>query len=47
MQPRAIVWQVDGVVGRTFCSILIAEGLAEPFKCWATSCPRRKDWCRS
>ena len=35
------------VGGRDVDSILIAEGLAEPFKCWATSCPRRKDWCRS
>jgi endonuclease YncB( thermonuclease family) len=35
------------VDGRNVGSILIAEGLAERFECWATSCPRRKDWCRS
>ena len=35
------------VDGRDVGSILIAEGLAERFECWATSCPRRKDWCRS
>lgn len=34
------------VDGRDVGSILIAEGLAERFECWATSCPRRKDWCR-
>ena len=35
------------VDGRDVGSILISEGLAERFECWATSCPRRKDWCRS
>ena len=35
---------VDGKdVGR----ILIAEGLAERYVCWGTSCPRRKNWCAS
>ena len=34
------------VDGRDVGSILIAEGLAEWFECWATSCPRRRDWCR-
>jgi endonuclease YncB( thermonuclease family) len=34
------------VDGRDVGSILVAEGLAERFECWATSCPRRKDWCR-
>ena len=34
------------VDGRDVGSILISEGLAERFECWATSCPRRKDWCR-
>jgi endonuclease YncB( thermonuclease family) len=35
---------VDGKdVGR----ILIAEGLAERYACWATSCPKRKNWCAS
>ena len=34
------------VDGQDVGSILIAEGLAERFECWATSCPRRKDWCR-
>jgi endonuclease YncB( thermonuclease family) len=35
---------VDGKdVGR----ILIAEGLAERYACWQTSCPRRKNWCAS
>ena len=35
------------VDGRDVGSILIAEGLAERFECWSTSCPRRKEWCRS
>jgi endonuclease YncB( thermonuclease family) len=35
------------VDGRDVGTILIAEGLAERYECWATSCPRRKDWCRS
>ena len=35
------------VDGRDVGSILIAEGLAERFECGATSCPRRKNWCRS
>ncbi len=26
--------------------ILIGEGLAEPYHCHGTSCPRRRDWCR-
>ena len=26
---------------------LIGEGLAEPYVCTKTSCPPRKDWCRS
>ena len=34
------------VDGRDVGSILISEGLAEQFECWATSCPRRRDWCR-
>jgi len=34
------------VDGQDVGSILIAEGLAERFECWATSCPRHKDWCR-
>jgi endonuclease YncB( thermonuclease family) len=34
------------VDGRDVGSILIAEGLAERFECRATSCPRRRDWCR-
>jgi endonuclease YncB( thermonuclease family) len=35
------------VDGRDVGAILIAEGLAERFECWASSCPRRKNWCRS
>jgi len=35
------------VDGRDVGSILISEGLAERFECWATSCPRRKNWCGS
>jgi nuclease-like protein len=31
--------------GRDVGQILIAEGLAETYTCWGTSCPRRKDWC--
>lgn len=31
--------------GRDVGQILIAEGLAERYTCWGTSCPRRKDWC--
>jgi hypothetical protein len=31
--------------GRDVGPILIAEGLAETYTCWATACPRRKDWC--
>ena len=34
------------VDGRDVGSILIAEGFAERFECWTTSCPRRRDWCR-
>jgi endonuclease YncB( thermonuclease family) len=33
------------VVGRDVGSILISEGLARPYNCGATSCPRRKSWC--
>jgi endonuclease YncB( thermonuclease family) len=33
------------VDGRDVGPILISEGLAERYKCWATSCPRRRDWC--
>jgi endonuclease YncB( thermonuclease family) len=35
------------VDGRDVGRILIAEGLAERYECWQTSCPRRKDWCAS
>jgi Staphylococcal nuclease homologue len=31
--------------GRDVGQILIAEGLAERYVCWGSSCPRRKDWC--
>jgi len=31
--------------GRDVGQILIAEGLAERYACWGSSCPRRKDWC--
>jgi hypothetical protein len=33
--------------GQDVGTTLISEGLAEPYVCSATSCPRRKDWCRS
>lgn len=34
--------------GRDVGDILIAEGLAVPFKCYATSCPKTpKPWCKS
>ncbi len=33
------------VDGRDVGSILVAEGLARRFECWASSCPRRKNWC--
>ena len=33
------------VDGRDVGPILIAEGLAHPFRCGATSCPRRQGWC--
>ena len=33
------------VSGRDVGSILIAEGLAERYECWSTSCPQRRDWC--
>lgn len=32
--------------GRDVGRILIAEGLAEPYRCWGSSCPRRRDWCQ-
>lgn len=35
------------VRGRDVGSILIAEGLAEPYLCGATSCPPRRNWCLS
>ena len=35
------------VDGRDVGSILVAEGLAQRFECWASSCPLRKNWCRS
>lgn len=35
------------VDGEDVASILVAEGLAERFVCWATSCPQRRDWCRA
>ena len=31
--------------GRDVGSILIAEGLARPYACGPTSCPRRHQWC--
>jgi endonuclease YncB( thermonuclease family) len=31
--------------GRDVGSILIAEGLARPYSCGPTSCPRRHQWC--
>jgi endonuclease YncB( thermonuclease family) len=31
--------------GRGVAAILIAEGLARPYACGATSCPRRAPWC--
>jgi endonuclease YncB( thermonuclease family) len=34
------------VNGRRVEDILIGEGLAEPYHCRGTSCPRRRDWCR-
>lgn len=33
------------VQGRDVGSILISEGLARPFICGSTSCPRRAGWC--
>ena len=33
--------------GKDVGHILIAEGHAERYVCWPTSCPRRKDWCAS
>lgn len=35
------------VNGRDVGSVLIAEGLAERYECRATSCPPRRNWCRS
>jgi endonuclease YncB( thermonuclease family) len=34
------------VGGRDVGAILIAEGLAKPFRCGATSCPKRVSWCQ-
>jgi endonuclease YncB( thermonuclease family) len=31
--------------GRDVAGIMISEGLAQPFVCGATSCPRRQSWC--
>jgi endonuclease YncB( thermonuclease family) len=31
--------------GRDVGHVLIAEGLAEPYACGDTACPRRRDWC--
>jgi endonuclease YncB( thermonuclease family) len=33
------------VGGRDVGQIMIREGLAEPYVCSGTSCPRRKSWC--
>lgn len=33
------------VDGRDVGSILISEGLARPYVCGATGCPRRRPWC--
>ena len=35
------------VRGQDVGTTLIGEGLAEPYVCSKTSCPPRKDWCRS
>lgn len=35
------------VGGRDVGTILIAEGLAEPYACGAASCPPRRNWCLS
>ena len=34
------------VSGADVASIMIAEGLAEPYECAGTRCPPRKNWCR-
>lgn len=34
------------VNGSDVGTTLVAEGLAERYKCSSTSCPKRKDWCR-
>jgi len=39
---RCGVLKVDG---RDVGSILISEGLARPYICGATRCPRRQSWC--
>lgn len=36
---------VLSVGGRDVAQIMISEGLAEPFVCSTTSCPRRRSWC--
>jgi endonuclease YncB( thermonuclease family) len=33
------------ISGRDVGNILINEGLAHPYVCGATSCPRRRPWC--
>ncbi len=33
------------VGGRDVGQIMIREGLAEPYACSGTSCPRRRSWC--
>lgn len=33
------------VGARDVAQIMIGEGLAEPYVCHATSCPRRRSWC--
>jgi endonuclease YncB( thermonuclease family) len=34
------------VNGKNVADTLVGEGLAEPYWCGSSGCPKRKDWCR-
>lgn len=46
--PRCNYGRLCGVLrvrGRDVAEILVREGLAEPYVCARSRCPKRKDWC--
>lgn len=36
---------VLSINGRDVAAVMIEEGLAHPYQCFGTRCPRRRSWC--